>query len=213
MTPEQIYNQLAFNHQLTDDDRQELAIQLWTKREQYVASAGTLSAWVNAAANNYLVSKSRSKKERENNLTNPLSNYEREEEGHTTNYISDFLASDELSPLEWMVDIQEKKMSLKNALNKLTEKDKEMVKSIIAGNFTFKSSADRLRFKRILDKIKSDKQENKKFVLTNMLTGQEYAVTNLVEASKIAGCTHELVRQALKKNGIFKKKTWKISNK
>jgi DNA-directed RNA polymerase specialized sigma24 family protein len=209
MTPEQIYNQLAFNHQLTDDDRQELAIHLWTKRDQYVASAGTLSAWVNAAANNYLVSKSRSKKERENNLTNPLSNYEREEEGHTTNYISDFLASDELSPEDMMINHEQQEMLLER-INELGGIHSKILISYLEGKYDGTCKLSRVRLNRAKSALQK-KEKEKKFNLTNLLTGEEFQVESFVDAAKICGCTDELIRQAFKKSGIFLKKTWKIS--
>lgn len=215
MSPEELYRQINF-HELTDDDKQELAIQLWEKRHQYNPEIASLSAWVTAAARNFWISKKRKEKNDVNSLTIPLSHFDRtnDENKQTNNYVADFLACDELSPLEWMIDMHDKKKALQNALNKLTKKEQDMVKGILAGSFKFKNSSDRTRFKRMLDKIKQEKvnKEIKRYILTNV-DGSKFEVSTLVEAAEIVGCTHELVSRALKKSCLFYKKSWKISKK
>jgi hypothetical protein len=211
-TPEIILKCLSRHHELTEDDRQDLAVQLWSKSHQYDESIATVSAWVSASVKNYLISKSRQKK-KVNDLTIPISFFEttNSENNHINNAVSDLLASEELSPDEQLITSENREVSLNRLKMTLNQSEMEFVQDILDGKVNFSSqenSTNRVRFKRLLEKIAAGPQKCK-FILRDISTGDEFQYDTYKEIVKHTGFTHETVSSSFKANKIFGKK-WKI---
>jgi DNA-directed RNA polymerase specialized sigma24 family protein len=153
-TPENIMYFLNKHHELSDDDRQELAVQLWSKSEQYDDSRAKLTTWVGAAVKNYLISKKRKKKTM-SDLTISLSIFDREnDEGRPiNNLIGDSLASEQLSAEEAMIYLEEKEKALTELKSRLTNRELDVLQLVLDGTYDAKKANDRVIFHRIMKKI------------------------------------------------------------
>ena len=210
MTIEEIYKQLNYNYKLDDDDRQDLAIKIWTSRDSYSSSAGTISTWVSSIAKNYLISKARRFKEK--NLPIPLSHFEQEnEEGHTSSSIEPYLASNELSPLDDMI-ASENKQELENRINALDTIHSEALIAYLNGEYDATCSTQRARLSRAKESLIQGKKKER-YILIDLQTKQEFEVETLAQAAEMTNMTAQGIQWALNKSGFFKKKSWKIINK
>lgn len=210
MTIEEIYKQLNFHYQLDDDDKQDLAIKLWTKREQYVLSAGTLATWISSAAKNHLISKARSKKERENNMQIPLSHFEQEnEEGHTISAIEAYLVCNDSTPMEQLIASENKKELLERIYG-LDTIYSDALLAYLSGDYDSTCSTQRARLSRAKEALVQGKKKER-YKLIDLQTQQQFEVETLTEAAKIVDMTVEGIRWALNNSGLIRKKTWQIS--
>ena len=157
-TPENIMYFLNKHHELSDDDRQELAIQLWSKSEQYDDSIAKLTTWVAASVKNYLISKNRRKKTI-SDLTISLSLFDREnDEGRPiNNLIGDSLASGELSTEDELIYREEKEKALTELKSRLTNRELDVLQLVLDGTYDAKNANDRVIFHRIMKKITEKK--------------------------------------------------------
>lgn len=215
MSPEELYRQINF-HELTDDDKQELAIQLWEKRHQYNPAIASLSAWVTAAARNFWISKKRKEKNDVNSLTIPLSHFDitNDENKQTNNYVADFLASDELSPEEQLIT-SENSETLSEAIKKLSNDHREVIYEYIDGTYDGTCPTNRSKFHRSKEQLLKILSEKKKEYVYKIegKNGEVIYAKNYVDAAKKTGVTDVAIAYALKNSGFFKKKYWKISKK
>ena len=215
ITAEEIMRCLKYEHNLSEDDKQELAIQLWIKREQYDSSIASVSAWVKKSALNYFLQLNR-KKKNVDELAVPISNFDREDtDGNLKNKILDSLAD------STMIDDQEAHTSenIQSALilleKVLSDDEIEFVKKILDGEEVFlkktegKSSTNRVKFKRILDKINNG-NISKRYILMNIKSGEKHYVTNFREAAEICEYTAARCSDSFKRNILFGGK-WKIN--
>ena len=195
---------------LEDDTIQELAIHIWENRDAYDASRGKITTWVYRIIRNHLIDKSRSKIEREFNLTNPLSHFEQEaNDGSIINVLDHYLTSEELSPLDDMIH-QEEKKELIDGIYELKGNDREILLAYLDGRYDSSSSTHRARLSRAKEAI-MNKDKKEKYLLVNLLNQQQFIVYTLKEAAEITGLTIEGIRHALNNSGLFLKKTWRIS--
>lgn len=213
MTPEELYKQISYRHQLTDDDKQELAIQLWEKRHQFNPDIATLSAWVTAAASNFWISKKRKEKKDMNSLTIPFSFFDGENEDgrEINNTISDLLASDELSPEYELIALENKEM-LSEAIKKLSNDHREVINEYLDGTYDGTCPTNRSKFYRAKEqllKIISEKKKEFIYKIEGKNGEVIYAKSKLDAAQKI-GVSDVTIAYALKKSGFFSKKYWKI---
>lgn len=212
MDMNQIYTILKrYNkRKLEDDTIQELAIHIWENRDAYDASRGKITTWVYRIVKNHLIDKSRSKKEKEINLTNPLSSYEMEgKDGIIHSSIDLQLISDTLSPLDVMIH-QEEKKELIDGIYELKGNDREILLAYLDGKYDSSSSTQRARLSRAKEAI-MNKDKKEAYLLINLRNQEQYKVGTLKEAAEITGLTIEGIRYALNNSGLFLKKTWRIS--
>lgn len=213
MSPEELYRQIRFRHQLTDDDKQELAIKLWEKREQYNPEIATLSAWVTAAAINYSIDKKRKEKNDLNSLTIPLSHFDgiNEDGREINNTAIDFLSSYELSPEEQLI-ASENGEALLEAIKKLSSDHIEVICEYLDGTYDGTCPTNRSKFhraKKQLLKILLEKKNEYVYKIEGK-NGEVIFANNKLEAAKKVGVTDVTIAYALKNSGFFKKKYWKI---
>ena len=163
MSPEELYRQISYRHNLDEDDKQELAIKLWEKRHQFNPEIATLSAWVTAAAINYSIDKKRKEKNDLNSLTIPLSHFDRtnDENKQTNNYVADFLASDELSPEQQLITSENGEV-LSEALKKLSDDHREVICEYLDGIYDGTCPTNRPKFHRAKEQLLKILSEKKK---------------------------------------------------
>lgn len=216
MSPEELYRQISYKHNLDEDDKQELAIKLWEKRHQFNPEIASLSAWVTAAANNFWISKKRKEKNDVNSLTIPLSHFDRtnDENKQTNNYVADFLASDELSPEDELIT-SENNETLSEAIKKLSNDHREVIYEYIDGTYDGTCPINRSKFHRAKEQLLKILSEKKKEYVYKIegKNGEVIYAKNYVDAAKKTGVTDVAIAYALKNSGFFKKKYWKISKK
>lgn len=195
---------------LDEDTIQDLVIKIWEARESYKPDKTVLSTWVYQIVKNHLIDLSRRKKEKENVVTNVLSDFDIEKEGVINNRISDLLASDELSPEEELIT-QEIRENALNRIKMLPDLLRDTLMSVLSGTYDGSLTTSRVNFHRAMDAL-SCATSKKQYTLSNIATGETFVVNSLQEAAKIAGYSIETIRQSLKKEVVFGKKSWKISN-
>lgn len=195
---------------LSDDDRQELAIKIWQKQEQY-NNEGPLGAWIYPIAKRFLIDKWRKNKHKDEvsftnyQLINDL--------GELISTID--LTSEQLDPLEQMIAVEAEK-ELMDRIMSLPPSQRAPILQLInegkyegssdSNNSTKKVNASRAR-KNLLQ-LKKEKKYN----LRNLEDGTVYTINLFADAARIVGCTGELVRKAYKSGGLFYKKKWRIED-
>lgn len=203
----EIYKQLKYHHHLSEDDVQELAIKIWQARDKYDASKASLSTWVQKIVTNYLIDKKRKKI----NMPIPLSHFEYEDEnGHTLSSIDEYMASDELSPIDNMI-ATENIEELLERIDELPLASKNILNKFLAGEYDSKKITNRTRLRRAMQALEENKQK-KKYRLTNILTQEEFFVDTFDDAGQICGATRQTICNAHKENRLFFKKSWRISS-
>lgn len=207
MEMEKVYQILSYLH-LDEDVIQDVAIKVWETRESYNPEAGVLSTWVNAIANNHLISISRSLQYKNDNSTNPLSHFEVEfNDGAVYSIIDEFLKSNEPNALDNMIYLEERG-ELLNRLKTLRDSDRELLQSYF--NEESLSGAERVRVHRLKESIVEGKKW--RYELLNVETNEKFFVDTYAEASKICGVKEAAIAKAVKENRLFGKKLWKISS-
>jgi RNA polymerase sigma factor (sigma-70 family) len=207
MTIEKIYQQLAYHH-LDDDTNQDLAIKIWERLDQF--SGDSFGAWVSTIVKNHLIDKSRRRKEKEINLTNPLSSFEQEgKDGVIYSSIDAYLVADEPSPLDDMI-VSEQKEELLNRINELDDIYSDVLVDYINGNYDSSCKLQRNRLHRAKEAIIT-RRKKEMYLLINLRNQDKYKVGTLKQAAEITGMTTEGIRFALNNSGLFLKKSWQIS--
>lgn len=209
MEMEQVYKILKY-HRLSDDDQQDIAIKIWEQQDKYNPELGKLSTWIGLIVKNHLIDKSRRRKEKEFNLTNPLSSYEQEgKDGVIYSSIDSYLVSETLSPVDDMI-VSEEKEELLNRIYKLDKIYSDVLVDYINEVYDSTNTLQRNRLCRAKEAIISKKRKEK-FLLTNLMNQEKYKVKTLREAADITGMTTEGIRFALNNSGLFLKKSWQIT--
>lgn len=198
-----IYKCLKYHH-LSDDDMQDIAIQIWSARDSYDEEKGTLGTWVSRIVKNYLISKKRSKKQKFIDLQVPLSNFEREDEnGIISSSVDSYIVSKEQSGLNNMI-YQEFEDKLLEEIKSLKEQYSEVLLTKMTGG-----TVCRIQYTRAKQAFYNKKF---KYVLENLNTGEQFFVNSFAQAAEITEFTSARVSDCFKKKDIFGNK-WKIFSK
>lgn len=215
MDMEEVYRIIKYLR-LSEDDNQDIAIKVWEAQDTFNPEIASLSAWVTKIAKNYVISKSRSTQYKDEQMINYLDYYSFfDEQGNEVNRIDHLITSNELSPIDKMIQTEEREILL-NRLESLPNDFRDILKDYLNG-VCDSSPLGRSRLFRAKQAFFEGKTKNegrkKEYLLINLQDSTEYTVGTLKEAAKIAGVTHAGISYAYKNSSFFRKNTWKITNK
>ncbi len=143
---------------LCDDDMQDIAIKIWTKKDTYDSSKAALSTWVFRIIRNHLIDKR--KKER---VEFPMSNFDLPEmsleEGSDGNCVTNKLASEELSPIDNMIALEEREELLER-IKQLPRAQRESALKYLEGDM---SNRTRVNVTRAVEYLREGKKKQRNF--------------------------------------------------
>lgn len=207
---DEIYN-IAYKYlnrfNFDEDVIQDAMLKLHLNINKFDPDRGTIQTFIFEIAKNIKISTWRKDKEKN---TYPISNFVREGNDDEYNPMLNLISSNELSPLDYIISLEEDKNALQR-IEMLSDNHKETLFKFIAGQYNGATGTNRSKLRRAIESFKQNKRKEK-YILRNIKTGAKYLCSSFTEAAKIAGISLETVRVSLKENRLFAKKTYQIKN-